>query len=667
MLGLGLSLTSPTIVGVIEGGGGDGGVVALALPQIGEAGPSTTDDFLTQVFHTEVVNISPTKQKVFVYEVVVPSGSIDQIIPAAIPLRISQYQEQAGVSSIYTQSPVRPISNDFSVADGVSIDTPYGNFVSTPFKVFVEFLFEYVEDLYDIFTPEGALAYSPKTYMGNANNLIQTHNQVFNPATFNTFSVIMTGLDALEYIYSDQFPEPILLSGNSPETSFEFINVAFYIENSVVINTEEAAQPVLTPMQPFGVAPTAASFISLEDDIISGPNSFAILGNSILGSSVATVASLPEGDPFEIPFEINESYYEFNGISLGGNDLSPIGADDTNTVQIPTFNTHLTIQYTNTDNEVTILNKTITYTDAGSNHVVVNGTTFVKNYFYTGVLQIYEDELPQLWSGADNGVIAFPIEITNIYNSVPDSDTYTPSPTIANPFPFNTIYLPAIGIDLEDLLGWLSNLTPQSPGTSLSVIPATNDTYDATPPATQPTVTQYSSNLQLKGKSVSFGGVADLSTAYATSGNDFTFIAIGINKDVTSTSEQLIVNRKTTLEGMGLKSSDTYIKLKNAAIPTDTTPVGTQPPVYSNATPFFMYIEKVSGVISQYNEFNELVKRYSAGTTDILEIDRITSNFTGSISYIAVKDSIHDSAHKARLIEHLRVKYLDLNNINRYE
>lgn len=197
-----------------------------------------------------------------------------------------------------------------------------------------------------------------------------------------------------------------------------------------------------------------------------------------------------------------------------------------------------------------------------------------------------------------------------------------------------------------------------------------DSTYTAVPPtpADAPSISFYTPDAPLKGFHLNVdGAVLDMTTAYATSGNDFTFIAIGINKTVSSTSEQLIVNRKTTLEGVGLKSSDTYIKLKNAAIPTDTTPVGTQPPVYSNATPFFMYIEKVSGVISQYNEFNELIKRYSAGTTDILEFNRFASNFTGSISYVAVQDSVRSAAGRAQFIEDLRVNYLDINTINRYE
>ena len=197
-----------------------------------------------------------------------------------------------------------------------------------------------------------------------------------------------------------------------------------------------------------------------------------------------------------------------------------------------------------------------------------------------------------------------------------------------------------------------------------------DNTFTATPPteADSPTISYYSPTLPLKGTHANVdGAVLDMNTAYATSGNDFTFIAIGISKTVSSTSEQLIVNRKTTLEGVGLKSSDTYIKLKNAAIPTDTTPVGTQPPSYSNAHPFFMYIEKVSGVISQYNEFNELVKRYSAGTTDILEFNRFASNFTGSLKYIAVKDSVYTTVQRAAKIEFLRSLHLELNNINRYE
>ena len=87
------------------------------------------------------------------------------------------------------------------------------------------------------------------------------------------------------------------------------------------------------------------------------------------------------------------------------------------------------------------------------------------------------------------------------------------------------------------------------------------------------------------------------------------YLEKGINKNVANATEQLVVNRKTTTEGVGIKSDSTYIKLKNASLPTDTTPVGIPTQDYQDYVPFFIYLEKTS-TTEERNRVEEEYKLY---------------------------------------------------------
>lgn len=681
MLGLGLSLTSPRIIGTTVV---DGEVVAIETPALGSPGPSTTDDLLTQVFHTEVINTGPNEQTMYIYELIVPGTTIDNVLVPVIqiPALIEDYEELAGTNATYTQSGILPISHSDTIANGALISTPTGTkSVCSPFQKFVQYLIEEQDVVADVFNNPGSIATELQTYLSQSENSLTTHGFIFNQSFGNVVTEALFNLSFLEYLYSDEFPFEDLTQesdmGNWDDTSAttNLHNIAFYRENVVVLNTAP-----LIPLPQFGIAPTVASFVSLEEGVIgSSDTGFALLGNSFLGSNLP-LATLPytPGQGLTFQFSIIESYIEVNGIPLTVNhiDLYPLGADSNGDVAITTFNTHLTIEYTDSDNQTLYINKEIPYTDSGSNYLtgtLPSGPYIVKNFFYNGSFTITEEEFPALFSAYDAGIFAVEVNITNIYNSMPESSIYVSSDMIPDPFPFGSLYIPAVGVTAEDLIQWLGTVLvgsspPPAPGTSLALIPASDDTYNATPPGTQPQVAGYTPAIPLKGRSTNFNAApADLSTAYATSGTDFTFIAIGLNKNISSSTEELIVNRTGTNEGIGIKSSDTYIKLKNGSTPTDTTPGGAASTGYSTAEPFFIYIEKIGTVVSQYNEYNELVKRYTVGGSEILEINRITNNFTGNLSYIAVEDDIKTQAARARAVEKLRVRYIDISNINRYE
>tara|TARA_R100000951_G_scaffold45125_1_gene38461 strand:- start:5339 stop:6952 length:1614 start_codon:yes stop_codon:yes gene_type:complete len=453
----------------------------------------------------------------------------------------------------------------------------------------------------------------------------------------------------VDFLESDQYPGDFQITGPSYSQGHGIL---------FRVNTETVTELVQLPQ--FGIAPTALSLLSGSPELVAGDFGFTSETELILGG----VPNTNDNGVYRLNFSIEENYVEENGEAISGTDLFPLGMHDDGNVPISTFHTNFTIEYAD-GVATTTIPATIVYTNAGSFTTVV-GTFKLKSFSYTGTLDILEEDFPALYASTDNGSVVYPAVLVQMVNVVPESDTYTPSNIVSSPFG-NQVNLPLIGTTSSDLLEWLTFIDPDVPGTSLSLIPATDNTYDATPPATNPTITHYSSTLPLKGVHVDFSaGVADLSTAYATSGTDFTFIAIGINKNVSSSTEQFIVNRKSTAEGLGIKSDATYIKLKNATIPTDTTPAGVPAQDYQNFTPFFLYVEKNSAVISEYNEFNEEVKRYSGGANDILELDRITDNFAGSLSYIAVKDTTLSNTQRAKFIESLRTKYLDLNVINRH-
>jgi len=673
MLGLGLSLRSPRIIGTVSGGGGPS-VQEFPLPYIGDPGPSSTSDLETQVFHTEVVQVDTNTQKVYVYEVILPSTNIDQILFSEIGATEDGYQQQVGTDSNYsTQNLVKAVSTNTLIAEGALVDTPMGVQQANVFQKFMEYLFENetIENFPDFFSSE-YIANSTYTYIQYDENLNEALGQrfTFDQGLINAYANFdaIYGGPYLEYIYDtdSNWPDVFIYNTYNQDSNdaFTFLNVVFFRESIAIVDTTPTEQPVLTSLPAFGDAPTPYNLV-LGGDTLTETG-----GQTYSSDETLVFMGIPSGTNPVYTLQrqtINSTYYEDSGIPLAGTDLFPLGMHTDGTVPITTFNTNFQISYTNVEGSTTTFAASIVHTNSGS-YTSVLGNIVLKTFSYSGQLQIAEEDFPGLYASIDNGTLAIPVAITNIYNTVPNSTEYIDSNTIQIPFG-SSIVLPVIGSTLEGLLEWLGDYIPGDvPGTSLSLIPASDNTYDATPPATNPTITHYTTTLPLKGVHVSFdGAVADLSTAYATSGTDLTFIAIGINKNVANTTEQLVVNRKTTTEGVGIKSDATYIKLKNASLPTDTTPAGVPTQDYQSYVPFFIYLEKTSTTASEYNEFNEEVKRYSVGANDILELNRITNNFAGSLSYIAVIDKALSATERARKIEHLRATYLDLNTPNRYE
>lgn len=683
MLGLGLSLTSPLRILTTDPGGGDPQPGASFTPfVIGNPGPSTNfaeSDVLTETFYTKTVDLGGGTYRIHTYEFFVPNLAFTDTAGLPLSSFSPRYLEEFFTAIdtlngiVYTDPDMETVSS-FSIAtdDDAILDGDEGQ---TVFKEFMRYL--YTDQVLDngtnyqgrefLFTSTGNTSSYDcfNGYTGEGEDLIvKFHINPFNENYLN--SIVATFYPEFEsyipeFLDSDEYPGsgPFSFQGEAPAADKQALGIMFRV-NTVTV-TEDTDQPALVQLPPFGVAPTAPSLILGSPTLSEGAFGFTSSeGELILGGAASNLNGV-----YTLNFSIIESYLELNGTPVSGTDLYPLGMHDDGTIPISTFHTNFLIAYSDVNGVTQTFPATIIYTNNGSNTAVSGGYTF-KTFSYTGILEIQEEDFPALYASTDNGVIATPAIIFQINNTAPGSDIYTVSDTVQ--FPYGTpTYLPLLGVGTEDLLEWLTTYDPDVPGTSLSLIPATDNTYDATPPATNPVITQYSNSLPLKGVHVDFAaGVADLSTAYATSGTDFTFIAIGINKNVGSSSEQFIVNRKSTTEGVGIKTDATYIKLKNAAIPTDTTPVGVPAQDYQDFTPFFLYIEKNSTVISEYNEFNEEVKRYSGGANDILELNRITDNFAGSLSYIAVKDTVFSNTQRAKFIENLRTKYLDLNVINRH-
>jgi len=693
MLGLGLSLTSPRIIGTLvspDPGGGDP-PQPVSLKKLGDPGPSTTNDFQTEVFCVEVVDTGVNEQTIYTYEVVIPGTTLDSLFYSQIPSKEEEYQAQAGTNNDYTQGNISAVTDTFNVAGGAKVSVPAAEIrdqqqTASVFQKFLEYLLQNEDVVSDVFGNTaldiGANAYTYLSSESNGNSvLVKSHRYVFAPTPtlvgggeeyYYLLNLITTGvfdLTAVEYLYSEYYPAAMFVSIEL----FAPMNVVFFRENIQVVNTSTAEQPVSIPLPSFGNVPTITGFVSTSPLVSSGGNTFLFNSTPVLGGSIPLA---PAGsDSLTISFFISESYVEQSGISLGGNDLSPFGADENGDVDIDTFNTTFTIEYQDTDVNIVSLTKTIAFTDTGSTHIIPNPSdtsSFIKTYSYNGSIAITQEELPALFAGADNGVLAIEVSIKNIFNSVPGDTNYLQSSSIADPLP-QGVYIPAVGVSTEDFLIWLTDIETETPGTSLSVLRASDNTYDATPPSPsdQPTVISYSHTNKFKKKAANFAGGKSANfagtTAFTSTGTDFTFISITSSR-AASTGTQLTVNRKSTTEGLGLDSGDIYVKLKNASLPTDTTP-GTSPGTgIEDNLPIFNYIEKSGTNMSVYNEFNEQTKRFTVGGSDLLEFNRITNAaLNGAIAYIAVYDGVFTSVEKASLIEDLRIKYLDINTINRYE
>lgn len=681
MLGLGLSLTSPLRI-LSSGGVTPPAAEEFQRYQIGDPGPSTNDIALTETFYEKIVDLGGGKYRIHTYEFFIPN------VPTANSIYLRNFYqtnwsvhnsalaEADELASIGAEYSPENVSNFAIATDDIPILD--GDPGETVFKKFMQYL-------YTDQTNEFGANYTGREFLigagiinngrcfrsyeegsGPLNGTVYLHESAFNEFLLNLFvgAYYPEYSNYIEFLNSDEYP------GFNPDFSFSFEALesaiqgyAIYFRVNTVTVTESVSQPALIELPQFGDAPPVYSLVS--GDFVLNDSAG---GTFTLQSGEAVFGNVPSTSPtYTVSFNINESYLEIGGTPIAGTDLYPLGMHTDGTTPITSFETHFQITYTNTSGGTTTFPAVITFTNAGSTTSTVS-TTIIKTFAYSGTLVITEEQFPGLYSSIDNGVYGIPITISNIFNTVPNSNIFTSSNIIADPFTGTQLYIAVLGTTQDDFLVWLSNLPGDVPGTSLSVIPATNSTYDATPPGTNPTITSYDPTSPLKGSHVSFdGAVADLSTALATSGTDFTFIAIGINKSVANATEQLVVNRKTTTEGVGIKSDSTYIKLKNAAIPTDATPVGVPTQDYQDYVPFFIYLEKTSTIASEYNEFNEQVKRYSVGANDILELNRITNNFAGSLSYIAVIDKALSTTERAKKIEHLRVKYLDLNTPNRYE
>ena len=692
MLGLGLSLRSPRTIGtLVSPGGGDPQPVSLI--ELGDPGPSSTDDFQTEVFCVEVVDTGINEQTIYTYEVVVPGTTLDNIIYYELANTEETYQAQAGTNSNYTQGNISAITDTFNVAGGVKVPVPANENnpdeqTASVFQKFVDYLIQNPNVVSAVFgntadqIGESGYTYFSSEPTSETNTDVTFHRYIFSSFAlggwYDTLGILTAaffdGLTPIEYLYSEHYPASLFTQSYTVTDVFTGgpANVAFFRENIQVIDTSPTEQPTIITLPPFGIIPTITGFINAAPPVSSDGNTFLFDGPPVLGGTVPLAVA--GSASLLIQFSIAEVYSEISGVPFQGNNLYPLGADENGDVDIDSFNTTFTIEYQDTDESTLSLSKTIAFTDYGSTHLVPNPadtTTFFKQYFYSGTTSITQEEFPALFSGADNRALAVEVSIKNIFNSVPGDNNYAQSTTFIDPFP-QGVYIPLVGVEVGDFLTWLAGIEEELPGTSLNVLKSSDDTYDATPPSPsdQPTVISYSSTNKFKKKAVNFAGgkSADFAgtTAFTTTGTDFTFISITSSR-ASSTGTQLTVNRKTTTEGVGLDSGDIYVKLKNASLPTDTTP-GTAPGAgIEDNLPIFNYIEKSGTNMSVYNEFNEEKKRFTVGSSDLLEFNRITNAaLNGAIAYIAVYDGVFTSVKKASLIEDLRIKYLDVNTINRH-
>ena len=187
MLGLGLSLTSPRIIGTLVSPGPDPDPVAVTLRNLGDPGPSSTNDFQTEVFYTAVVDTGVNEQTIYTYEVVIPGVILDSIFYFQIPTKEEEYQEQAGTNSAYTQGNISAITTTFNVAGGVKVSVPASendasSQTASVFQKFVEYFIQNPEVISAVFGNTAQELGGNFTYLSSESNgsnaIVNSHRYI---------------------------------------------------------------------------------------------------------------------------------------------------------------------------------------------------------------------------------------------------------------------------------------------------------------------------------------------------------------------------------------------------------------------------------------------------------------------------------------------------------
>lgn len=458
MLGLGLSLTSPTRIG--------GAITPEEaanlqdLYQVGNPGPSSSDDTPTIVFHSQI-SVNPDVfggEYLDIYELVLVDNidslfgdntqTVAQIFEEAIELNETV---STPTESELTADPVKPLT-------GADVDA-LNNRILTRLLV-------------DGYYSTGALNDAlPDSYFNIQRPLLTTNqvgpiingyglqgygilNNIFYPDTAQVTidnEYDLEGGDpystVIQYLEDDAYI-PTLLDDDSSlfggtVTPNSFIARLFFRKTRAAVDTN-------TILPPVGIAPLAGSLAPLQP---SPDPSAPII--RLLSSNPFIVAGSTEKT---FDFVLESIYAESNGVPSIGNDFRPLGKDLNGDVAITNFKTTIQITlegyppigYFSFSGE-------IDFVESGLSFATSSGGTDVYIARYVGTLTITQEQFPAIFS--QDGPAFVPINVSQLKNKVPGSNQYIDSPTINNLFE-GSIYAARAGVNIDDLFEWLSELVP---------------------------------------------------------------------------------------------------------------------------------------------------------------------------------------------------------------
>lgn len=459
MLGLGLSLTSPTRIG--------GAITPEEaanlqdLYQVGNPGPSSSDDTPTIVFHSEIVPNPAIAggELLNIYELVLVENvdstwinvrTLPELLQEAVDLSDSIADP---AQSELTADPVKPLTalaqdgNNNRLLTRLLADGYYssGSALNTALPD------SYFNINHGILLIDNGTVIS-LLLSGNLpswqnyrieNDILHPEiaesivDPVFNFSSGDPYSAM------IEYIENDEYTP---LESNGYDTLFSTVlnlnsNLArlFFRKTRAAVDTG-----VVLP--PLGIMPLPTEITASPDIFNEGVSA------RVFGSAVRFFPASFTERTFQ--FIIQNTFIEYASGTTAGNDISPLGPDDNGDVEITEFKTKFQITFAQAPPLVLAKEITFTLRSSSIDTYPVSGET-IRRCAYDGEITFTEEEFPPLFSA--NGDAIFPITIANIKNTVPGSNTYINSSVTSGLFP-NNLYMIRAGANIFDLLEWLAAL-----------------------------------------------------------------------------------------------------------------------------------------------------------------------------------------------------------------
>jgi hypothetical protein len=455
MLGLGLSLTSPTRIG--------GAITPEEaanlqdLYQVGNPGPSSSDDTPTIVFHSQI-SANPDVfggEYLDIYELVLVDNinsslrTVAEIFEEALEL---DETVSTPTESELTADPVRPLT-------GADVDA-LNNRILTRLLV-------------DGYYSTGALNDAlPESYFNIQRRLLTTYQvgPVFNNPYLHGYAILQDILypDTAQVIIDNEYD----LEGGDP-----YSTVIQYLEDDAYIPTlfdddsslfeglltqesfiarlffrkTRAAVDTNTILPPVGIAPLADELAPLQaSPDPSTPSTIRLISSNPFIAPGATEKTFN--------FTLDTIYAESNGVALVGNDFRPLGKNLNGDVAITNFKTTIQITlegyppigYFSFSGEIDFVESGFSFATS------ISGVDYYAAR-YNGTLTITQEQFPAIFS--QDGPSFVPINVSQLKNKVPGSNQYIDSPPINNLFEGN-IYAARAGVNIDDLFEWLSELVP---------------------------------------------------------------------------------------------------------------------------------------------------------------------------------------------------------------